>query len=116
MYGLTSPDYGTLFYTSILAVWLWSLLLEFSTYDAQEENRENQEQIIGKVYEVTDHPRVYPQCAFGEIAKRLCEQPKKTWEDIKAEFNIPMKYQLRGWYSRKAKTIFPKIRQFLQEE
>ena len=82
----------------------------------EEENRENQEQILRKVYEVTDHPPEYPQCTFGEISKRLCEEPKKIWEDIKAEFNIPMKYQLRGWYSRKAKTIFAKIRKSLQEE
>ncbi|MDY7008228.1 MAG: hypothetical protein SWX82_30950 [Cyanobacteriota bacterium] len=76
----------------------------------QEEEHQKLEQRLKKLYALTDHHPKYPECTIGKIFERLSRN--NTWKQIKAEFGIPPKFQLRNWFHRQ----YQKIRKSLEEE
>lgn len=65
----------------------------------QEDREEFWEKLSAAIQALGCHPRDYPQCTCGEIARRrLLTNPPQKWKEIADEFKVPFGTITAHWH------------------
>lgn len=87
------------------------LLIQSGFYEKLSEKLSAviQEKLLAPIQKSDCHPKKYPQCTCGEIAKRrLLRNPPQRWEEIADELKVPQGTVASHWH-RKCKPLLIEI-------